>query len=668
MEHLASKEEEVETTTEEEARVLTLTPSNHRRVSYKGDELDVYTSKMLLSITIKTAPTTAFENKAFVAYVISQIGGIDRSANDILTKWIKECLDIHNYAQRATLEDIISLFHNNSGGFPLLDKHIGRIMLENEENFKPNMPCANSFRSYQLWCNQQGTAARGRVLFAILVVRFRIEKGRSDVAHLHKLHTLELPDYKISSIQSFLEQIKSITINLDMEDLKQLEHKFWYDWLFYKFQNWRQIEREVREMRRSDYDSPLRSFNRLFNLIQETVLESFEDANQRSIFQHSTPKAPPKATPAQAQDDEEEWWWYDAEEYYDESGTQATPGQVKGKKGRKGKGKGKKGKGKGDEKDQGKNQQRSANTATPSAPSPELLAARKQTACRNMLRHGNCQHGDKCHFSHATEVIAKAKKEATAKAAEEEPQPDLNAELIGEGEPANATVATITGSAQTGLLGVIAASTLQPSGASATSSFRPQGSSGENSYASPDSASVQESVHSNSFQSVEAFVAKGVHSLNSWLSADSDFSDQDESELDNFDQPQAKSNINNRSVVYPSSKPSHSCPPLATTPCHSFASSIFGRTVIQVALLINAFTGPLAHPPLSSGIAPTMLESHPNLTYANGHLQLFPTTFGGQNEARMATLGAQTDTKNVAQTCANGSQHFFSEVATKLQI
>ena len=130
-----------------------------------------------------------------------------------------------------------------------------------------------------------------------------------------------------------------------------------------------------------------------------------------------------------------------------------------------------------------------------------------------MLNGKTCKHGSNCHFSHAPEVIAKAKEDAkktTAKAAEVEEEVDLNAKLIGEGEPANGTVAMASTSSQSGLLGVVAASMASPAGSSSTpssdtSSFRQEHQPGANSSASTTSASVQGFMH-NSTQSFKAVV------------------------------------------------------------------------------------------------------------------------------------------------------------------
>ena len=88
-----------------------------QKIQFRGDENDVYSHKAMLSLIIKTCPTTAFDNKSFVSGVIAQVGGIDKSANDILIKWIKEPLD-HKFVYTSTvLDDLIEAFHHDSGGF-----------------------------------------------------------------------------------------------------------------------------------------------------------------------------------------------------------------------------------------------------------------------------------------------------------------------------------------------------------------------------------------------------------------------------------------------------------------------------------------------------------------------------------------------------------------------
>ena len=80
---------------------------------------------------MRTCPTTAFEIESFVAYVLSQFGGIDITPDDLVTKWLNEALNFRESVHRIKEQDIIALFHNNSNGFPLLGKQIGMKILGN---------------------------------------------------------------------------------------------------------------------------------------------------------------------------------------------------------------------------------------------------------------------------------------------------------------------------------------------------------------------------------------------------------------------------------------------------------------------------------------------------------------------------------------------------------
>ena len=81
------------------------------------------------------------------------------------------------------------------------------------------MPCALDFRTHQEWCQRRGASARGRVLFAIMSIRFRIDKNRGDVASLKKLINLEPASFKMKDMSELVYDILHITTNLDIDDL-----------------------------------------------------------------------------------------------------------------------------------------------------------------------------------------------------------------------------------------------------------------------------------------------------------------------------------------------------------------------------------------------------------------------------------------------------------------
>ena len=94
-------------------------------IKNSGDETWCYSLRSLTSIVMRTCPTTAFENKSFVSYALSQFGGIDMTGSDLITKWLKEATHLTESAHRLDMVQIRDLFHHHSNGFPHLDKNIG---------------------------------------------------------------------------------------------------------------------------------------------------------------------------------------------------------------------------------------------------------------------------------------------------------------------------------------------------------------------------------------------------------------------------------------------------------------------------------------------------------------------------------------------------------------
>ena len=90
-------------------------------------------------------------------------------------------------------------------------------MLENSANLSHEM-CGTDLRTYQEWCVRQGVTPKGRVIFAIASVKFRIDKNRSMASSMQALVKIQPKSYKVSDFATFLADIKSITINLDYDD------------------------------------------------------------------------------------------------------------------------------------------------------------------------------------------------------------------------------------------------------------------------------------------------------------------------------------------------------------------------------------------------------------------------------------------------------------------
>ena len=87
------------------------------------------------------------------------MGGIDRTENDFVTKWIGEALELRETLMRLSQQELIELFHGNSGGLPRLARWLAKIILTPDNLMNPTFSL--DFRTYQSLCakRKEGIAA-----------------------------------------------------------------------------------------------------------------------------------------------------------------------------------------------------------------------------------------------------------------------------------------------------------------------------------------------------------------------------------------------------------------------------------------------------------------------------------------------------------------------------
>ena len=171
-----------------------------------GDEDQLYKYKQLSTMDFGTLPKDAAENKVFVEYVRTVLGALDQTDYDFIIKWVDECLNLNESLMRLGSEEIWAVFHNNSGGLPILDKTIAsKIMTpHNMQHSVFNL----EFRQYQAWATQQQTSCRGRVLFALMSNRFRITISQGSQSSITAILDMKMEDYKIATVRNFVSTLK----------------------------------------------------------------------------------------------------------------------------------------------------------------------------------------------------------------------------------------------------------------------------------------------------------------------------------------------------------------------------------------------------------------------------------------------------------------------------
>ena len=87
-----------------------------------------------------------------------------------------EALELKATNDRMNEDDIVQLFDNDSCGLILFDRHLGKMMLTQENLTHPIFGL--KFKSYSDRCHAQRRSAKGRVLLALMALRFRIDRHR----------------------------------------------------------------------------------------------------------------------------------------------------------------------------------------------------------------------------------------------------------------------------------------------------------------------------------------------------------------------------------------------------------------------------------------------------------------------------------------------------------
>jgi len=72
------------------------------------------------------------------------------------------------------------------------------------------------------------------------------------------LYTIELAGYKRSDVQTFVNKVRYVLVNLRTSELTDKDTM--YEWLYEKFKGWGAISHEIRSIRRANANSRKRTW------------------------------------------------------------------------------------------------------------------------------------------------------------------------------------------------------------------------------------------------------------------------------------------------------------------------------------------------------------------------------------------------------------------------
>ena len=372
-------------------------------MQWHGSEEECYSYKALLAISLSNLPQNATACRKWGSHLMAQFGGIDRTKSNFLTKWLAQALELQTTNERSSEQEIIDLFDGDSGNLDLLDRHLGTLMLS-QENLN-NAEFGLKFNNYAQRCQIRRQAPKGRVLVALVALRFRVDRQRGRVLSQVQIYKLELKSYKIKDIREFLHQLELILGHITSSELKDPETLG--QWMFDKFRSWSAIKLEIEAIKK---DPKLKTLEHVRDVVLNHINDSFEDTNYFDI-ERGTIGTKPYAL---------------ADKDSSSAKGGASQDKDKGKGKGKGKEKGKKGKGKGKDKDKGSSDagpkakakgqpvpkaaaQQPQQSAPPPPPKSEdvrpastlTLAEKAKLPCLRLVYKGTCKFGKDCQRSAA---------------------------------------------------------------------------------------------------------------------------------------------------------------------------------------------------------------------------------------------------------------------------
>ena len=149
------------------------------------------------------------------------------------------------------------------------------------------------FKGYAEWCQQQAQAPRGRVFVAMMTLRFNVDRSIGNTVYTTHLLNVELQSLKNSDIREFVGRVRSLLNRIDNSKIQSPDMKeMLFNWLYGKFKTWREIKTKIDEIKEAPRDSKKRTFNHLWQVINNHLIHDNEDRNEAQLAAELTGKKP----------------------------------------------------------------------------------------------------------------------------------------------------------------------------------------------------------------------------------------------------------------------------------------------------------------------------------------------------------------------------------------
>ena len=364
-------------------------------------ESSIYRYKDLKDLRLPQIPASTTDFRAYRNSLLTSVASIDGSGRSVLLRWLQKCLD-----PASSVTDTRQ-FQADNEGLPKLDAWISA-----------NLCDAKHLKG------DAGSMPSGRALLSILSRRYRVDKVRGPLVTLQSLFDLEPESHSYQSLVAFKQRVEYVLNGLPEKQWPDPETMF--SWVYSRLKACRLLSRTIDRVKDSKPGSKRRTFEYIWNGLEEVLAEVREDRNEQALKESlkesetkqkqqaeakaAAAKASPGAPASKASANPKAKG--QGKEKPPKAPTKATPGVPEADAQGGGKGANKdKGKGKG--KGGGKGSKASPNKPPPPKDSPAEQSGQRP-ACF-FYPKGTCTRGKDCPFEHVEAPKKAAPSKATPK-------------------------------------------------------------------------------------------------------------------------------------------------------------------------------------------------------------------------------------------------------------
>ena len=247
-------------------------------------ESSIYRYKDLKDLRLPQIPASTTDFRAYRNSLLTSVASIDGSGRSVLLRWLQKCLD-----PASSVTDTRQ-FQADNEGLPKLDAWISANLCD-AKHLKGEWGL--QAQSYLERCHAAGSMPSGRALLSILSRRYRVDKVRGPLVTLQSLFDLEPESYSYQSLVAFKQRVEYVLNGLPEKQWPDPETMF--SWVYSRLKACRLLSRTIDRVKDSKPGSKRRTFEYIWNGLEEVLAEVREDRTSKPSKSPSRNQRPNKS-------------------------------------------------------------------------------------------------------------------------------------------------------------------------------------------------------------------------------------------------------------------------------------------------------------------------------------------------------------------------------------